>query len=104
MTREAAARGHAANDPAQRSCGLMLGDVDAATLAELLRALRGIDHSYRAAAENMGQLYMFADGKQEAALTRRLDQPMRNASQNERDLAALLDELQVLSQAPTRKR
>jgi len=78
--------------------------VDAATLAELLRRLRDIDHSYRDAAEKMGQLYMFADGNQAAALTRRLDQPMRNASQNERDLAALLDELQVLAHGPNRRR
>jgi len=87
-----------------RSLGLGLGDVDAATLAELLRRLRDIDQSYRAVAEKMGQLYMFADGSQAAALTRRLDLPMRNASQNERDFAALLDELQVLALGSTRKR
>ena len=80
------------------------GAVDAATLAELLRCLRDIDHSCRDAAEKMGKLYMFADGNQAAALTRRLHLPMRNASQHERDLAALLDELQVLAHGPNRRR
>ncbi len=83
---------------------LGLAHVDAATLAELIRRLRDIDHSYRAAAEKMGQLYMFADGTPAAALTRRLDQPMRNAAQNEQAFAALLDELQVVSELPARKR
>ncbi len=95
MTRAAVDQGQGAS--------LGLGDIDAATLAELLRRLRDIDHSYRAAAEKMGQLYMYADGHQAAALTRRLDQPMRNAAQHERDLAALVDELQVLARAPARK-
>jgi len=83
--------------------GLGLGDGDAATLAELLRRLRDIDHRCRTATEKTGQLNMSADCNQAAALTRRLDQPVRNASQNERDLAALLDELQVLSQGAHRK-
>lgn len=104
MKRRTAAPAQAMDDPGPRSGGLHLGDVDAATLAELLRRLRDIDQSYRATAEKIGQLYMFADGTQAAALTRRLDQPMRNASQNERDFAALLDELQVLAQMPTRTR
>ena len=104
MTRGSAGHGRAVTETVPRSNGLGLGDVDAATLAELLRRLRDIDQSYRAVAEKMGQLYMFADGNQAAALTRRLDLPMRNASQNERDFAALLDELQVLALGSTRKR
>ncbi|MEO8805980.1 MAG: hypothetical protein ABI433_07855 [Burkholderiaceae bacterium] len=84
--------------------GLGLESLDAATLGELLRRLRDIDRSYRAAAEKMGQLYMFADDSQAAALTRRLDQPMRNAAQNEQAFAALLDELQMLTERPSRRR
>jgi len=92
------------NDSTSPPPGLGLEGVDAATLAELLRRLRDIDHSYRVAAEKMGQLYMFADGNRAAALTRRLDQPLRNASQNERAFAALLDELQMLAELPARRR
>ena len=62
-------------------------------LAELIRRVREIESSYRAAAHKMGQLYMYADQHEHAALTRSLDQPMRNASANERTLAAILDEL-----------
>jgi hypothetical protein len=83
---------------------LGLDGVDAATLGELLRRLREIDRSYRATAEKMGQLYMFADGNRASALTRRLDQPMRNAAQNEQAFAALLDELQMLADGPARRR
>lgn len=85
------------NDSTPAPSGTALERVDAATLAELVRRLRDIDHRYREAAERMGQLYMFADGNRVASLTRRLDQPMRNASQNEQAFAALLDELQVLA-------
>lgn len=88
-------------DPAPQ--GLGADALDAATLAELLRRLRDIDDGYRAMAEKMGQLYMYADGSQATALTRRLDQPMRNAAQNGRDVAALLDELQVLAQEARRR-
>ncbi|MEO6409302.1 MAG: hypothetical protein ABIO45_11200 [Burkholderiaceae bacterium] len=92
------------NDSTSTPPGLGLEGVDAATLAELLRRLRDIDQSYRVAAEKMGQLYMFADGSRAAALTRSLDQPMRNASQNEQAFAALLDELQMLAEVPARRR
>lgn len=91
-------------DSASAPSALGLASLDAATLAELLRRLREIDLGYRAAAEKMGQLYMFADGNRAAALTSRLDQPMRNASQNEQAFAALLDELQLLAESPHRKR
>ncbi|MEO8056866.1 MAG: hypothetical protein ABI671_00980 [Burkholderiales bacterium] len=81
-----------------------LEGVNAEALGELLRRLRDIDRSYRDSAEKMGQLYMFADANRATALTRRLDQPMRNASQNEQAFAALLDELQMLTERPSRKR
>lgn len=92
------------NDSTAAPSSLGLEGVDAATLAELLRRLRDIDLSYRVAAEKMGQLYMFADGNQAGALTRRLDQPLRNASQNEQAFAALLDELQMLAGPTARRR
>ena len=62
-------------------------------LAELIRRVQEIESRYRDAAEKMGQLYMYADRHDRAALTRSLDKPMRNASANERTLAAILDEL-----------
>ena len=81
--------------PTPPSLGLENVEVD--TLAELVRRMRDIDDSLRAAAEKMGQLYMFADVSQAEALTCRLDLPMRSASQNERAFAALLDELQMIA-------
>lgn len=68
--------------------------------AELVRRLREIEASYRAAAQQMGQLYMYADGHASAAFTRRLDPPMRRAADNERAVAALLDELQTNTTRP----
>ena len=67
-------------------------------MAELVRRIADIDHSYREVAENMGQLYMLADSLSARELTRRLDEPMRNASRNELVLRILLDELQVRAQ------
>ncbi len=54
-----------------------------------------IDDSYRAVAEKMGQLYMCADAYRVGALTRSLDKPMRNASDNEQMFAAILDTLRM---------
>jgi hypothetical protein len=45
----------------------------------------------------MGQLYMCADELQLTALTRDLDKPMRNASDNEQLFAAILEDLQSFS-------
>lgn len=84
--------------------GLGLENIGASTLVELLRRFREIDSSYRDVAEQMGQLYMFADANKATALTRRLDQPMKNASQNEQAVAAILDELQVLARRSGRPR
>jgi hypothetical protein len=77
---------------------LGLEKISKVTLAELVRRVSEIDNSYRDVAEKMGQLYMFADANKAIAMTRRLDQPMKNAAQNERAFAAILDELQVLAQ------
>lgn len=106
--RDASAASEAAavkvSDPKATPSGPGLQSLDQATLAELLRRVREIDGSYRAAAERMGQLYMFADGNRVVDLTRRLDQPMRNAAQNERLFTALLDELKMLTEGPSRRR
>jgi hypothetical protein len=66
-------------------------------LNELLRRVQDINNSYRAVAEKMGQLYMCADELQLTALTRDLDKPMRNASDNEQLFAAILEDLQSFS-------
>jgi hypothetical protein len=63
-------------------------------LNELLRRVQDINNSYRAVAEKMGQLYMCADELQLTALTRDLDKPMRNASDNEQLFSAILEDLQ----------
>lgn len=84
--------------------GLGLENIGAGTLDELLRRFRDIDKTYRAVAEEMGQLYMFADANEATTLTRRLDQPMKSASQNEQAFAAILEELQALVRRPGRTR
>jgi predicted transcriptional regulator len=66
-------------------------------LNELLRRVQDINNSYRAVAEKMGQLYMCADELQLTALTRDLDKPMRNASDNEQLFAALLEDLHAFT-------
>ncbi|MGE0356971.1 MAG: hypothetical protein AB7P08_08655 [Burkholderiales bacterium] len=72
-----------------------LDGLDGEALAELTRRVQDIDNSYRAVAEKMGQLYMLADEKKVVSLTRGLDKPMRNASDNERAFAAILEELRA---------
>ncbi|MFZ2648461.1 MAG: hypothetical protein WA210_00010 [Burkholderiaceae bacterium] len=64
-------------------------------LDELTRRVQDIDNSYRAVAEKMGQLYMSADSNKVTALTRRLDKPMRNASDNEQTFSAILEEMRM---------
>lgn len=73
--------------------GKELADVSAEALAELTRRVEDIDNSYRSVAVKMGQLYMCADENKVASLTRMLDKPMRNASDNEQAFAAILEEL-----------
>lgn len=71
------------------------GLVPAQVQAELIRRVREIEATYRDAAQKMGQLYMYADQHQLAMLTRDLDRPMRNASENECAMVSILDELQL---------
>ncbi len=72
-----------------------LDAVSVEVLSELIRRVQDIDNSYRAVAQKMGQLYICADENRVAALTRSLDKPMRNASDNERMFAAILDTLKM---------
>jgi hypothetical protein len=64
-------------------------------LIELARHAYSADEYYRAAAEQIGQLYMSADIHRLTGLTRSLDEPMRRAAENERTFASLLRELQA---------
>ena len=64
-------------------------------LVELVRHARSADEHYRAAAEQIGQLYMSADAHRLVELTRSLDEPMRRAAEIERTFAGLLHELQA---------
>ncbi len=68
-------------------------------LTELIRRVQDINNSYRAVAEKMGQLYMCADELKYTALTKELDKPMRNASDNEQMFCATLEELQAYSKS-----
>jgi hypothetical protein len=80
----------------RRSPGLdrdELGSASLPVLAELVRQARSVDECYRAAAEQMGRLYMSADAHRLTALTRSLDEPMRRAAEVERSFAGLLQEL-----------
>lgn len=82
-----------------------LHGLDDTVRKELVRRLREIEVDYRAAAQKMGQLYMYADLHAGAGFTRRLDPPMRDAADSERAVAALIDELQMTTkrQAPGKK-
>lgn len=64
-------------------------------LAELMRHARRADKHYRAAAEQIGRLYMQADAHRLVGLTRSLDESMRRAAEVERGCASLLHELQT---------
>lgn len=72
---------------------LELEDASDEVLGELTRRVQDIDNSYRAVAEKMGQLYMCADENKVTSLTRILDKPMRNASDNDQTFAAILTDL-----------
>lgn len=79
------------------------GAVPEEVLVELIRRVREIETSYRDVAQKMGQLYMYADQHELSMLTRDLDRPMRNASDNERAMVSMLDELRLnASRRPTR--
>lgn len=79
---------------------LELDGLAADAVHDLARRMQDIDNSYRAVAEKMGQLYMCADEHNVSALTRSLDKPMRNASENEQMFAAILEELQLRINRP----
>jgi hypothetical protein len=64
-------------------------------LAELIRRVRDIETAYCEVAQKMGQLYMYADRHDLALLTCELDRPMRNASDAERTMASILEELKL---------
>jgi hypothetical protein len=72
-----------------------LQQASAPVLAELTRYARSAEEHYRAAAEQVGQLYMRADTHSLVGLTRSLDEPMRHAAEIERIFAGLLHELQA---------
>ena len=80
---------------AETGLGADLANVSEGVLGELTKRVQDIDNSYRAVAEKMGQLYMCADENKVASLTRRLDKPMRNASDNEQTFSAILEELRM---------
>ena len=72
-----------------------LSDVSDEVLTELTRRIQDIDNSYRAVAEKVGALYIYADENSVAALNRSLDKPMRNASENEQTFSAILEDLRM---------
>ncbi|MDM7941374.1 MAG: hypothetical protein QUV35_01980 [Hydrogenophaga sp.] len=74
---------------------LEAGQVPEQVVLELKRRVLDIEAGYREIAQKMGQLYMYADRQGLALLTRYLDRPMRNASDNERAMVSILDELQL---------
>lgn len=74
-----------------------LDNLNAALLTEMAERLADIDHSYRAVAEKVGQLYMRADEAGLDQVTAMLDKPMRNASDNQQSLAALLQEVRQVT-------
>lgn len=76
-----------------------LEEIDDEGLTELIRRVQDISNSYRAVAEKMGQLYMCADELKFSVLTKELDKPMRNASDNEQMFSAALEELQAYSRS-----
>ncbi len=74
---------------------LEAGPVSEQVLIELKRRVLEIEAGYREVAQRMGQLYMYADQEGLAFLTRYLDRPMRLASENERAMVSILDELRL---------
>lgn len=73
-----------------------LAQLQPEAIDELTRRIEAIEKAYRALAEQVGHLYLSADEYRLDGLTAQLDQPMRNASENEQTFAALLDELRLL--------
>ncbi|HEY6133038.1 MAG TPA: hypothetical protein VIW70_03580 [Rubrivivax sp.] len=80
-------------DDSKRHLGIDPGAIPDEVLTELVRRVGQIEAMYREIAQRMGQLYMYADQHELASLTRNLDRPMRNASDNERAMVSILGEL-----------
>lgn len=72
-----------------------LENVSPEVLAEIMQRVQDIDNSYRGVIQKMGQLYMCADEHKVMSLTRGLDKPMRNASDNEQMFAAIFEEIRI---------
>ncbi len=70
-------------------------DPDSALIQEMINRVQDMENSYRALARKMGKLYMQADEKGLASLNQQLDKPMRNASENERIFASILESLRL---------
>lgn len=75
-----------------------LEQLDAELLDELTRRLESIGRSYSALAQQVGALYIKADGSGLDSFTRALDRPMRNASTDQQSFEALLDATQQARQ------
>jgi hypothetical protein len=92
---DSASRRKRAGADAKHLWALGADPVPEQVLVELKRRVLDIEASYREVAQKMGQLYMYADQEGLAFLTRYLDRPMRTASENERAMVSILDELQL---------
>jgi len=66
-------------------------------LEELIHRVQEVDNSNRAVAQKMGQLYLYADDYKLEELTKALDKPMRNASDNQQAFAAIPEELRQVN-------
>ena len=86
------------------SADIELDSVGDEVLAELIRRVQEIDTAYRAVAQKMGLLYMYADRHALPSLTRSLDKPMRHAADIERTAAAILDTLRMNSKRRTQRK
>jgi hypothetical protein len=73
---------------------LELEGLNAEALDELARRLESIGRSYSTLAQQVGALYIKADGSGLDGFTRALDRPMRNASTDQQTFEALLDAAQ----------
>lgn len=72
---------------------LETGPASERVLLELKRRVLEIEAGYREVAQQMGQLYMYADQEGLCFLTRYLDRTMSTAAENERAMVSILDEL-----------
>lgn len=80
-----------------KNVAIELEEMDNEVLVQLTNRVEDTNNSYRSIAEKMDQLYMCADENKVHSLTRGLDKPMRNASDNQQAFAAILDELKMFA-------